>query len=67
MYKQDHIISFIKDYEKLCNKYGILISGCGCMGSPYLKVIEDNKELDKNADHLLSGSHDIIIDLIEDD
>ena len=28
--------NFMKEYEKLCNKYEYYIGGCGCCGSPYL-------------------------------
>lgn len=29
-------IAFLKEYEKLCNKYKMGIDGCGCCGSAFL-------------------------------
>lgn len=29
-------IAFLKEYEKLCNKYKMCIDGCGCCGSAFL-------------------------------
>lgn len=34
----DKAKEFLKEYEKLCQKYGIGIRGCGCCGSPYLQI-----------------------------
>lgn len=31
---------FLKEYEKLCQKYHIGFQGCGCCGSPCLEDIE---------------------------
>lgn len=28
---------FLKEYEKLCQKYGMGLQGCGCCGSPFLE------------------------------
>ena len=30
------IEKFLKEYEKICQKYEMGLSGCGCCGSPYL-------------------------------
>lgn len=30
------IMEFLKEYEKLCQKYGMGIEGCGCCGSPFI-------------------------------
>ena len=41
---------FLREYEKLCQKYGMGLIGCGCCGSPYLNDIDDinyNKKLNK--------------------
>lgn len=32
-----NIYNFLKEYERICQKYNISISGCGCCGSPFLK------------------------------
>ena len=40
---------FLKEYEKLCQKYKMGLKGCGCCGSPYLKSINEinyNEEFD---------------------
>lgn len=29
-------IAFLKEYERLCNKYKMSIDGCGCCSSPFL-------------------------------
>ena len=31
---------FLKEYEKLCQKYKLGLYGCGCCGSPFLNDIE---------------------------
>lgn len=32
----EKIISFLKEYEEICKKYGLYIDACGCCDSPYL-------------------------------
>lgn len=29
-------IAFLREYEKLCNKYKMSLEGCGCCGSAFL-------------------------------
>lgn len=36
---------FLKEYEKLCQKYDLSIKGCGCCGSPYIEY-EDYKYIE---------------------
>lgn len=38
---EEKILEFLKEYEKLCQKYDMGISSCGCCGSPYIRT-EDN-------------------------
>lgn len=32
---------FLTEYEALVTKYGIIIDGCGCCGSPYVCSLKD--------------------------
>lgn len=34
-----NIEEFLKELYKLSNKYGFVIDGCGCCGSPFLRDI----------------------------
>lgn len=37
--------AFLKEYYKICTKYGYVVDGCGCCDSPFLTdVIEFEKE-----------------------
>ena len=41
---------FLKEYEKLCQKYNMGLQGCGCCGSPFLNEIDEinyNQTLNK--------------------
>ena len=40
----DKAKEFLKEYEKLCQKYGMGLQGCGCCGSPYLVVYNEKDE-----------------------
>ena len=44
----DKAKEFLKEYEKLCQKYEMGLQGCGCCGSPYLIVYheEDRTDID---------------------
>lgn len=35
-----HVGSFLREYEELCLKYGLKISGCGCCGSPFIESMD---------------------------
>lgn len=35
---------FLKEYQILCQKFGMGFTGCGCCGSPILNI-EDNKTI----------------------
>lgn len=34
---------FLKEYEFLCQKYEMGLTGCGCCGSPILNIKDDKK------------------------
>ena len=34
---------FLKEYELLCQKYKMGLTGCGCCGSPILNIKDDKK------------------------
>ncbi len=36
-----NVYDFLKEYEKLCQKYSVSIGGCGCCGSPFINYAED--------------------------
>lgn len=35
----EQIGSFLREYEELCLRHGLMISGCGCCGSPFVDLI----------------------------
>lgn len=41
----DKAKEFLKEYEKLCQKYGMGLRGCGCCGSPYLEVYNEKYDI----------------------
>lgn len=43
------LTSFLEELDKLSEKYGLYIGGCGCCGSPY---IFDDRAKDYIADNL---------------
>ena len=32
------VLEYLKEYEKLCKQYGKTIGGCGCCGSPFIEL-----------------------------
>lgn len=40
----DKAKEFLKEYEKLCQKYGMGLRGCGCCGSSYLTVYDEEED-----------------------
>jgi Fe-S oxidoreductase len=44
-------VKFLEEYKVLCLKYGIIVSGCGCCGSPFLSNANEGEILD-NIKHL---------------
>ncbi len=33
---KEQIEAFLKDYEAVCQRHGMIVGGCGCCNSPYL-------------------------------
>jgi len=66
------IIAFLREYSLLCTKYQMVVSGCGCCGSPFLAVTEvartyahfdDELSVEGNVLELVSslkGSHEVV-------
>ena len=48
------ILSFLKEYELLCQKYKMGLAGCGCCSSPYLVKDEDYVPIEGYIDYLPS-------------
>lgn len=40
MINKERLDSFLKELAELTNKYGLVIGGCGCCGSPYINDID---------------------------
>lgn len=38
--EKEKALKFLKEYEKLCQKYNGGLSSCGCCGSPYIRTNE---------------------------
>lgn len=47
-------LAFIIELEALSRKYNLIISGCGCCGSPFIEELED-KELQLEAGYANQG------------
>ena len=45
-----YIISFLREYQTLCQKYKMGLRGCGCCRSPYIQI-GDKAEYDINYDY----------------
>ncbi len=44
---------FLDEYRKLCLKYGLMIDGCGCCGSPYVMYTDLDDTLEGSVgDHI---------------
>ncbi len=47
--------AFALEYEALCRKHNLVISGCGCCGSPFLIELEH----EKNTPHVCIDNFDL--------
>ena len=37
--------AFCKEIDEVCVKYGYIIDGCGCCGSPYVVDVNSDKKI----------------------
>lgn len=40
--KKDKLDKFLEELSELSNKYGFVINGCGCCGSPWIEEVDSN-------------------------
>ena len=40
MINKENLDKFLKELSELSNKYGLVIDGCGCCGSPWIEEID---------------------------
>jgi len=43
---------FLKEYQYLCNNYGLYIHACGCCSSPFIVEKEEKHEIEEHINHL---------------
>jgi len=53
MDKSERARGFIRDYKKICVKYGIYVSACGCCDSPWMNGVSKPKEIKRHIKHLV--------------
>lgn len=44
--------AFLREYEELCLRYGLKISGCGCCGSPFIESMNPQQNLPYWVEHI---------------
>ena len=59
----DKAKEFLKEYEKLCQKYGMGLQGCGCCGSPYLVAYNEEDRIVDEIDNINFKDNIVKIDL----
>ena len=52
----ENVGEFVEELTKLTKKYGIIIGGCGCCGSPYLESFKS--DFDDFDDYDEDGQYD---------
>jgi len=53
MSKDERYRNFLREYEKLCKKYGVFIDACGCCNSPWMVLAKDELDIDLHIEHLI--------------
>ena len=46
MVESEKLNNFLEELSALSNKYGLVIGGCGCCGSPWIEGINSNESYD---------------------
>ena len=46
MKKIENLNNFLEELSALSNKYGLVIGGCGCCGSPWVEGMSGNESYD---------------------
>ena len=44
--KEENLNNFLEELSALTNKYGLVIGGCGCCGSPWVAGMNSNEGYD---------------------
>lgn len=53
---------FLTELTELSNRYGIVIGGCGCCGSPYLDYIEETLKETATDLSFEDGAYEVAIE-----
>ena len=53
MSKSERYMNFLREYEKLCRKYGVYVGACGCCDSPWIVLAKDETDIDLHIEHLI--------------
>lgn len=52
--EREKVIEFLKEYKRICEKFGIVIGACGCCNSPWLTVpYDEDNDIPWQIKHLL--------------
>lgn len=57
MTSRERLDKFLEELSELSNKYGFVIGGCGCCGSPWIDEIDGN--LDGRELGFIDGKYEI--------
>ena len=60
--KDNNVIEYLEEYQKLCQKYKMGLNGCGCCGSPYLCIYK-NEEVEHIIDNINYDCEENIINI----
>lgn len=49
----DSFAEFLKEYQVICEKHNIIVTGCGCCDSPFLvNLTEYTTPIEEHIEHL---------------
>lgn len=43
---------FLREYEDLCRRHGLMVEACGCCDSPWIEPVVVPQELEEHLQHL---------------